>query len=553
MLGAEDSSNRTCNQHGRPCAADSAHAAGCAQRRPRRLARGRAIKAPLAVPFLRHVLLKFLALSLKGRLSSSLGLVLALSIMPRHTRRKLAEYSVVRAAEVDASDDEAAAINAPDGGMIPRGAPIFVGTGWSPSDLVFRPEFHLSQWPRAGLADGKPFRTFWSLAEVQNAFKAIRADEEAMEIWWCGVLLPMCMYLPRLLVPISCLDGEFCSQGCTAICGIWGSECYFSTIRGTGLSPRTSMLAQDEDFARLYVNARGDAVCRSWRDFVHRKGSYDDFLRRLAPPVHFVLPEEEAPRVRVRRWMLLIDSWKRHCAKLTRKHFGRDREERRRNRRGSVDRETQGETFSRQEGPSLDLGQGSDVGAHQRHSDADQRAASFVHVDPTRHSFGGASSSRPFVSPPGYYFGESGPQPWGADSWAYYAEMERMRQAQMFAPYLFMAMPPPYQYPSPQQGVHPSPGTLRISQQDPSTHGTELDRDLECLRRRNRDKEPVVDVTADDDSDRPCMVASSSLPGLILYRLDCICMDLYGLKLEFVWLYGFEFELVWKFFEVLAF
>ncbi|XP_056686743.1 uncharacterized protein [Spinacia oleracea] len=103
--------------------------------------------------------------------------------MPRHTRRKLAELSVVRAAEEDASDDEEAAINAPNGGMIPRDAPTFSGTCWSPSDLVFRPEWHLSQRPRAGMADGKPFRTSWSLVEVQRAFKAIRADEEAMEIW----------------------------------------------------------------------------------------------------------------------------------------------------------------------------------------------------------------------------------------------------------------------------------------------------------------------------------------------------------------------------------
>ncbi|KNA18680.1 hypothetical protein SOVF_068480, partial [Spinacia oleracea] len=71
--------------------------------------------------------------------------------MPRHTRRKLAECSVVRAAEEDASDDEAAAINVPEGGMVPRRVPTFVGTGWSPSDLVLRPEFHLSQQPRAGL------------------------------------------------------------------------------------------------------------------------------------------------------------------------------------------------------------------------------------------------------------------------------------------------------------------------------------------------------------------------------------------------------------------
>ncbi|XP_056690729.1 uncharacterized protein [Spinacia oleracea] len=55
--------------------------------------------------------------------------------------------------------------------------------------------------------------------------------------------------------------------------------------------PPGSMLALDEELARLYAEARGDAVCRSWRDFVHRKGSYDDFLRRLAPPVRFVLPD----------------------------------------------------------------------------------------------------------------------------------------------------------------------------------------------------------------------------------------------------------------------
>ena len=48
-------------------------------------------------------------------------------------------------------DDEAAAINAPNGGMVPRDAPTFRGTSWIPSDLVFRPEWHLSQRPRAGM------------------------------------------------------------------------------------------------------------------------------------------------------------------------------------------------------------------------------------------------------------------------------------------------------------------------------------------------------------------------------------------------------------------
>ncbi|XP_056688095.1 uncharacterized protein [Spinacia oleracea] len=47
----------------------------------------------------------------------------------------------------------------------------------------------------------------------------------------------------------------------------------------------------------------------------HRK-SYD------AVPEHYAA----APRGRVRRWMLLLDSWKRYCAKLTRKLSGRDRE-----------------------------------------------------------------------------------------------------------------------------------------------------------------------------------------------------------------------------------
>ncbi|KNA15073.1 hypothetical protein SOVF_101460 [Spinacia oleracea] len=103
--------------------------------------------------------------------------------MPRHTRRKLAKSYVVRAAEKDASDDESTAINAPGGDMVPRDAPAFPGTGWIPSDLVFRPDWHLSQRPRAGMADEKPCRTYWSLVEVQRAFKALRADEEAMEIW----------------------------------------------------------------------------------------------------------------------------------------------------------------------------------------------------------------------------------------------------------------------------------------------------------------------------------------------------------------------------------
>ncbi|KNA25006.1 hypothetical protein SOVF_010560, partial [Spinacia oleracea] len=380
------------------------------------------------------------------------------------------------------------------------------------------------------------------------------------------------------VVPVSASRAYFLSGRRVLLPGVYrhmwylGERVSLQHHLGDRLAPKDppeSMLALDEDLAWLYAEARGEAVCRSWREFVHRKGIYDDFLRRLAPPVRFVLPEEEvdpeeiphadrilryensdgeevvvtipwasplhrksyddvpehyapAPRVRVRRWMLLLDSWKRQCSKLTRKLSGRNREERRRDRRDSVDREPQAETSLGQEGPSLELGQGSGAGAHQRHSDAERGASPFVYVDPTGHSFGGASGSRPFVPPSGYYFGGSGPQPWGAGSWACYAEMDRMRQAQMYGSYPYLPMPPPYQYSSPQQGVHPSTGTLRISEQDPSTPGTEMDQELERFRRRNRDKAPVVDITGDDDSDRPCMVASSSLPGLILYRLGCI-------------------------------
>ncbi|KNA19633.1 hypothetical protein SOVF_059680, partial [Spinacia oleracea] len=228
----------------------------------------------------------------------------------------------------DASDDEAAAINAPGGGMVPREAPTFAGTGWSPSDLVFRPEWHLSQRPRAGLADGKLFRTFWSLVEVQKAFKALRADEEAMGIWsqtgladfwrairlrvplatscraWRGLPATEVVWRPfaNAPVPASAARAHFLFGRRVLLLAVYrhmwylGERVSLQHNSGDRLIPKDppgSMLALDEELARLYVEARGDVVCRSWADFVHRKGSYDDFLRRLAPPVRFVLPEEE--------------------------------------------------------------------------------------------------------------------------------------------------------------------------------------------------------------------------------------------------------------------
>ncbi|XP_056699777.1 uncharacterized protein [Spinacia oleracea] len=156
--------------------------------------------------------------------------------------------------------------------------------------------------------------------------------------------------------------------------------------------PPETMLARIEDVARLYLDAGGDAVCIPWENFVDRKGSHEGLLARLAPPVRFVLSEEEvdpedvpyadrvvryvdsdgeqvgvavpiaspphrrsydavpehyaaAPRARVRRCMLVIDSLKRQCANMTKKLTGRDREERRRGPRDSVEREPQVETL----------------------------------------------------------------------------------------------------------------------------------------------------------------------------------------------------------------
>ncbi|KNA13975.1 hypothetical protein SOVF_111710 [Spinacia oleracea] len=286
------------------------------------------------------------------------------------------------------------------------------------------------------------------------------------------------------------------------------------------------MLATIEDVAQFYLNAMevgGETICLPWENFVDRRGSLEGLLKRLAPPVRFVLPEEEidpedipyadkvvcyvdsdgeqvevivpvaspphqrsydavlehyapAPRVRVRHWMLVIDSLKRHCSNLTKKLIARDREERRRGRRDFVDRETPVDISSGQDGPSLGLGLGSSTSTHQRHSDADRGPVPFTYAEPTRHSFG--------------------------DSWAYWCEMDRMRQVQAFEMQRqFMAILQPYQYPSPQQGTYRPLVTLRISEQEPVIPRMEVDQDLERYRSRNRNKEPVVDITADDDSD----------------------------------------------------
>ncbi|KNA17251.1 hypothetical protein SOVF_081020 isoform B [Spinacia oleracea] len=138
------------------------------------------------------------------------------------------------------------------------------------------------------------------------------------------------------------------------------------------MDPPESMPAKIVSVARLYADAMeawGESICLSWESFVDKRSSYEDLLARLAPPVRFVPPEEEidhedvtvlryedsdgeqvdvtvpmaspphrmaydalseyyavAPQMRVHRWMLVIDSLKRHCVNLRKKLAGRDRE-----------------------------------------------------------------------------------------------------------------------------------------------------------------------------------------------------------------------------------
>ncbi|KNA05620.1 hypothetical protein SOVF_188670, partial [Spinacia oleracea] len=279
-------------------------------------------------------------------------------------------------AEEDASDDEAAAINAPGGGMVSRDAPAFPGTGWIPSDLVFRPDWHLSQRPRAGMADEKSFRTYWSLVEV---------------VW---------RPFANAVVPVSAARAHFLSWRRVLLPGVYrhmwylGERVSLQHHSGDRLFPKDplkSMLALDEDLARLYAEARGEAVYRSWREFIHRKGSYDDFMRRLA---HQYASYCQRRRLILRTFLMLIGSsamrtrtgkrwWRpflgaspphRKSYDVVPEHYA---PERRRDRTDSVDREPQAETSLGQEGPSLELGQGSGVGAHRRHSDAERGASPF--------------------------------------------------------------------------------------------------------------------------------------------------------------------------------
>ncbi|KNA10838.1 hypothetical protein SOVF_140680, partial [Spinacia oleracea] len=57
--------------------------------------------------------------------------------------------------------------------------------------------------------------------------------------------------------------------------------------------PPETILATIEDVSQFYLDAMeagGEVVCLPWENFVDRRGSHDGLLKRLAPPVRFVLP-----------------------------------------------------------------------------------------------------------------------------------------------------------------------------------------------------------------------------------------------------------------------
>ncbi|KNA11719.1 hypothetical protein SOVF_132530 [Spinacia oleracea] len=189
--------------------------------------------------------------------------------------------------------------------------------------------------------------------------------------------------------------------------GEWVTPQHNVRGRFVPMDPPESMLVKIVDVARLYsdaMEAGGQSICLPWENFVDRRSLYDDILARLAPPVRFVPPEaidpedvpyddrvlryvdsdgKQAPRARVRRWMLVIDFLKRNCVNLTKKLTGKDIEERRRGRWDSVDRGPPVDTSREQAGWSLGQGPSPSAGARQRHSGVDRGAVPSTYAEPT--------------------------------------------------------------------------------------------------------------------------------------------------------------------------
>ncbi|KNA23200.1 hypothetical protein SOVF_026970, partial [Spinacia oleracea] len=254
--------------------------------------------------------------------------------------------------------------------MVPRRVPTFDGNGWRFLDRAFRPEFHLSQRPRAGFADGEPLRTFWLLRDLYDVFPAVYDKAEARAIWLqtgldltdaFACFLKIWMYEHFLTLALA-RTGVVAYPYATSWVGAVRNRVSLATFQRA-----LRVLPVDQDA----MEAGGDDACLRWENFVDRRGNLEGLLVRLSPPVRFVLPEEEidpkdipyadrviryvdsdgeqvevtvpvafpphwrsydaildhyavAPRVRVRRWILVIDSLKRHCANLTNKLTGRD-------------------------------------------------------------------------------------------------------------------------------------------------------------------------------------------------------------------------------------
>ncbi|KNA13974.1 hypothetical protein SOVF_111700 [Spinacia oleracea] len=270
----------------------------------------------------------------------------------------------------DASDNEAAAADVPALGMVPRAVPTFEGTGWRPSDLAFRPEFHISQRPRAGLVVWSPFDDAPTPVSAMRAYYLsgwrVLLPGLYRHMWYLGERVSLQHSTRGRLVP---------------------------------KNPPETMLAKIEDVAQLYsdaMEAGDESICLPWENFVDRRGASGESAS--------------------------LDA----CVNLNKKLTGRGGEERRRGRKDSVDRGSPVGTLREQAGQSLGLGPGPSTGARQRHSDVDRGVVPFTYAEPTRHSVGGMGSPMPFTPPPGAYFGASSSQPWSAESWAYWYKAERM-------------------------------------------------------------------------------------------------------------------------------
>ncbi|XP_056690113.1 uncharacterized protein [Spinacia oleracea] len=109
--------------------------------------------------------------------------------------------------------------------------------------------------------------------------------------------------------------------------------------------------------------------------------------------------------------------------------------------------------------------------------------------------------------------------------------MERMRQARMFgAPYQFMAMSPPYQYPSSQQGVYPSPGTLRNAPQNAQYIALDIQKQIFHIFAQKVQNE----IRKEIGDSKFCIIVDESRDVSKREQMDIVirCVDGYGILRE---------------------